>query len=220
MVENQQMQIDRIIEIIKKRGVVNSLEIDMSISMSGFENQVLEVGKDIGRIEKFIVKELLERVSKVESIAGDTDRAMGLALPNRDEIESFASKVAPLLAGLPDPESSDYKVALAGVFGGALQLTARISSAEQPTADRYPVYCQSKRKGVDIAFPPSVKEILDQAEDLLPDIQAASIDDIAACFPPEAWHEGIVEGTEMRFRFLALVSRSGPIVLHTDRFKR
>lgn len=215
MIENQKMPINTIIDIIEERGEIEYLEIDTNICMSSFEKDVLSSGRDKSEVEKYIINELSKRASAAAQLMDDIDHSLGIRMPGHSDIEQLAHHVAPMLAGLPEPDSPGYMAALASIFGGAVTITARIGEhSSQDAEPRYPVYCKSKRKGVDIAFPPSVSEILEITEDLLPDIQDATASMLEKYFPPSEWQVGWIEGSDTKY--LSLVGQVGKIVLQTD----
>ena len=215
MIENQKMPIDTILEIIKQKGEIIQLEVDVNISMSAFDKDILEVDGTDREIEGYIVSELSKRACSAEKFMHDIDHALGIRMPEQSDIERLAHKVAPMITDLPDLDSPEYKTALASIFGGSIKVVAKIGDHSSADIEkRYPVYCKNVRKGVDIAFPPNLSEILEKTEDLLPEIQHASASELERYFPPSEWDVGYIEGTETKY--LSLMRRSGNIVLQTD----
>ena len=215
MIENQNMAIDVMLSIVEEKGKISCLDIDTNICLSAFENSILSAGKDEAEVERYIIKELSERASIAEVSLTDLDRLLGINMPTLSDIESLAKRVAPMVTALPDPEAANYKTVLATIFGGSVKITAQISGNTPSAANsRYPVYCKDKRKQVDIAYPTRLSDILEITEDLLPDIQDASVSELDKYFMSPEWNTGFIEGSDAKF--FSLMERSGKIGLMTD----
>ena len=212
MVENQNMPITEIMKVIKSQGAIEQLDIDFNICMSSFEKKILKVARDEAVLARHIQQELSSRLDTARKCADDVDTALGKRLPTALEVEVFSHKAAKEIVSLPDKSSEDYRIALANLFGGAIKIVARKTGAHSDSgSSRSSIYLSDKRKGVDIAFPPRLTQVLERTEDLVPDIQTASTSELEEYFTNDDWTFG--ENEELAYRFVVLKGLKGRVTL-------
>ena len=111
-----------------------------------------------------VKNELLVRLGKVQNFLTVTDIALGYCLPTSEEVAEMAQRLARRLVTLPKPDSQQYKIAVADLFGGSITIVMRkfpdSIPAEQPDQLRY---SNGERDGVVIAYPPELTKILNLA---------------------------------------------------------
>jgi hypothetical protein len=127
-------------------------------------------------------------VDSARAAMSAADRGMGLALPSRDEIEKLCASSVEALTALPsDPDSPDFHIGLADIFGASLRVAVRKRGARRGAsagrlAREYPLQDE-----VVYAFPPRISRLLDPRSALLPDIQSSPIAVVTEAFPPSDW---------------------------------
>lgn len=210
MIENQTMPLSAMLEVMRAHGAIEKLSIDSRICMSPLDHTLLDIRRNEGGIAAHIRHELAGRLASVRALMSDTDRALGIRLPEDDEVCLLASRVAQSITALPSPRSDAYETSLANIFGGAVTAVVRKTAASVDCADPDALrYYGGERKGVNICFPPQLSRILDLASDLAPDVQTASTGEIAAHFPADAW----LQGSNADLRYLVLNRMEGPVLL-------
>lgn len=104
---------------------------------------------------------------------------------------ALAARVARRLRVRAAPGASDYDIAVASIFGGAISAVVRKEDdglvAPCPDDLRY---AGGNRKGVIIGYPSDLASLLELACDLVPDIQIAAHEEIVRHFPEGEWTTG------------------------------
>lgn len=210
MIENQAMVLSEMLSIMRSQGVLENLDIDSTICMSSLDHELLASSRNEMTLAYKIRNELVSRMKSVRAVTTDTDIATGIRLPDDAELGALASVTAKAIVSLPHRYSKDYAVACAAIFGGAISAVVRKGGGP---ADRSQTgglrYSGGERKGVSIGFPPVLNTILNLAADLVPDIQTANPDEIAAYFPSTMW----THGGNADVRYLVLTIPEGRILL-------
>ncbi len=210
MIENQSMPLSAMLQLMGTHGVFEELDIDSQNCMSPLDHELLDAPRDEATLAARIRRELVKRLASTRTLMDGTDLALGIRLPEDAEIDTLASSVAQSIVTLPLPSCDAFGSALATIFGGAITAVVRKNAASADCADPELLrYYSGSRKGVSICFPPQLSRVLDLANDLVPDIQTAPMDEIAKHFPADAW----VQGSNADLRYLVLSASEGRILL-------
>lgn len=207
MIENQKMPLDQILNIFHKFGITKELVIDSKICMSDFDYQVLQFSRSEPFLSKAIENGLIRRIKRARDEFTILDGQIGINIPSDLELSVLASNISNDILTLPRSDSSEYKISLGSIFGGALSAVIQRKFSGHTGNIRKLRYNSGERKGVVIGLPPKVMSVVEGAIDMLPDIQEATRSDLFSCFPAENWSLG---GSES-LRFLVLRSEKGTI---------
>lgn len=185
MIENQNMSLVEILDSLTTTGTVKFLHLQEAECISTFENSILSAPRDPVSLTKFIESELNLRLSAARNALDQTDSALGYSLPSTSEISQMATKIAVKICCLPDQASPMYQIELAEIFGAALTTVVQKHNNRNDKAQT--AFISKIEDGIEIGYPRHVARLLDQSDDLLPDIQIASEEQLTACFNQEQW---------------------------------
>lgn len=208
MIENQRMPLREILDILNRSGTIRELAVDSSICMSDFDHEILGASRNKFSLKKTIENGLIKRIKLARDELTFTDSQIGINIPSDSELSFLASNISNDILTLPRSDSSEYKIALGSIFGGAVSaVIQRKFSGYTAKYSGKLRYNYGERKGVVIGLPPKVMSVVEGAIDMLPDIQEATPNDLFSFFPTENWSLG---GSE-NLRFLVLMSEKGTI---------
>ena len=189
MVENQTMPIAALCGALAMECTPVAVTVNADVCMDALEREmVARRREEVGDATRWLVGEMTRRVESARAAMSEADRGMGLSLPTRDQIEKLcASSVEALAALPPDPDSPDFHIGLADVFGASLRMAVRKRGTRRniaagSLAREYPL-----RDEVVHAFPPRISRLLDPRSALLPDLQSSPVAAVAEVFPPSDW---------------------------------
>ncbi len=190
MVENQTMPLDEILDILLKSGDIVKKVLRSEGCMSELEHEIVDMRhKGKKAVQSHISDVLMAGVKNAGSLLGESEIALGYALPDKNEIISMAESVAEKIAELGTDESTEiFKGGLARLFGAAVTILLEKHGKvpeNLPSPDLR--YDCGERDGVVIAYPDSVEAVLNRIEDVLPDIQIGAEHDIKKTYPTDDW---------------------------------
>ncbi len=191
MVENQQMPLDRLIEIFQTCGSVLELELFPEVCIGEQEKRWLNA-RHIPRNElAAMLQHDLEEIIRVASAKmGTVERGLGFSLPSGSEIKEFSQLNASRLNQLPiDEQHDDFRRRLTNLFGGAWRLTLRRSTGNEwshSSHSKVDFENTIDQDGIINGFPKQTKSLLGTVS-LLPDIQTAIPDELHVTFPSDQW---------------------------------
>ncbi len=192
MVENQTMQLNEMLGLLREVGSIEELNLNPEACMGAIENTIFDHREHDSEIVKQLITDRLKRrVGKATKSLTEIDKKMGYLLPIPAEIESMAEQIADSITSIDRNAPLDgelVRVAISNIFGASVTMVIRkhadASFSLTTTGLRYD---WGERSAVKIGYPPEVQKVLEATVDLLPDIQRSSADRIGASFPPDQW---------------------------------
>lgn len=188
MVENQQMPLDRLIEIFQTCGSVLELELFPEVCMGDQEKRWLNLRHaPRNQLAAMLQHDLQEIVRVASAKMGKAERGLGFSLPSESEIEDFSELNASRLKQLPiDEQHHEFRRRLTNLFGGAWRLTLRRCTGNAWSNRKADCENTIDQDGIINGFPKHTKSLLGGVS-FLPDIQTANLNELHETFPSDQW---------------------------------
>lgn len=189
MVENQTIPIRALCGSLAQSCTPVAVSLNSDVCLGPLEwDLIARRSKGIAACTLWLTDEVARRVEEAHAEMSDADRGMGFGLPSQDEIERLCASTAEALVKLPaDPDSPDYRVGLADIFGASVRIAVRKrgNRGEAPAARLVRVYPEAN--DIVLAFSPRIARLLDTRSALLPNIQSSSAEALTEVFPAPDW---------------------------------
>lgn len=215
MIENQNMPVKEIIQCLNHSGELRLLHLEEAECISEFETSLLLEPRSVVSLSKKIESELTNRIERARHALTDVDASIGFALPSEMAIQNMSSRTAARICCLPDISDSQYQVEVADIFGAALTAVMQKTKTVDGSFTSRNRNVRREKGSVEIGYPDRIALLLDQSDDLLPDIQSGSISQLEASFPSNSWSYR----NESLIKSLVLKNRVGKIELQKKSLK-
>ena len=221
MVENQTIPIGQLCGLLAAGCTPVAATIKPEVCMDELEQALLDRRGNQAESTCWLVREMTRRVDEARPTMSEADRGMGFALPSQDEIERLCASTVAALADLPsDSASADFRIGLADIFGGSLQMTMRKKGRMRAVPAAHLSQPHPTHDEVVYAFPPRIALLLDPDRTTLPEIQPATADALNDAFPVSDWTL-VVSNAGLRAlapkaaqpSFIVPVAKPGPLLI-------
>jgi len=189
MVENQTIPIGALCGTLAVDCTPVAMTADSDTCMGPLEKELMaRRNEGAAACTRWLVAEMTQRVAEASATTSASDRGMGFGLPSRDEMTRLCSTTVQAIMALPpNPESPDFRLGLADIFGAAVRIAVRKRGERRGAAGarlsrEYPTHDE-----IVLAFTPRIGCLLDSSRAALPDIQSSPIDALGEVFPPSDW---------------------------------
>lgn len=190
MIENQTIPLPEFKAELSKECDIKKFNTQSVELMGDLEKEALRRRRDPqAKITQFLTDEMTRRLDAVRPSFTPTDAALGCSIPSREEVEQLSQVVAKRIASMPEKEdSTEYKEKVAELFGAAVHCVVRKRGSVSETTPKPLRFQSTRRSDVSIAYPPEISRVLEDALDVLPDVQTAPRSRLSEAFHDDEWH--------------------------------